>query len=326
MIHRMIESPKDASIDSSRVPEHATLFRCTKIEEDEKRRMTTQSYLLLDHNIRDWVVLPMVVLMVLMGLCRHYAQQLLKSNNAVDPMELEHKQKLMRCSRFRNRCQFLPPASFQNRKAYFTAKETGILTQKVKKIAPNVMSNPMSMMDGMKGQMLYFIPNSVMMGIISYFFHGFVLVKVPFPLTNRFKVMLQRGVDLATLDVSYVSSLSWYFLVMFGLRGLFKILLGEDSEALDEARATQAQMGMMGGMGGPPGVFDAPGAYKHERQELQMIQHSWALDDVELKLLGPQAAAKIHQRQPPSSSSGGGGPRGRQPRVKKVRKKATKAA
>lgn len=141
--------------------------------------------------------------------------------------------------------------------------------------------------------MLYFIPNTAMMGIISYFFHGFVLVKVPFPLTNRFKVMLQRGVDLATLDVSYVSSLSWYFLVMFGLRGLFKILLGEDSEALDEARATQAQMGVMGGMAGPQGVFDAPGAYKHEKQELMMTQHSWCLDDAEAKLLGPQQAAKL---------------------------------
>jgi len=36
-----------------------------------------------------------------------------------------------------------------------------------------------------------------------------VLVKVPFSLTNRFKSMLHRGVDLSTLDVSYVSSLSW---------------------------------------------------------------------------------------------------------------------
>jgi len=45
--------------------------------------------LLLDPAIRDWVVLPMVALMVLMGLCRHYAQQLLKSNAAVDPTEMQ---------------------------------------------------------------------------------------------------------------------------------------------------------------------------------------------------------------------------------------------
>lgn len=243
--------------------------------------------LLLDPAIRDWVVLPMVAIMVLMGLCRHYAQQLLKSNQTLDPAEMQQKQTLMRCSRLRTRGRFLPSSSFQSRKSYFVAKDTGVLQQKVSKSGVNPMTNPLGMVDHMKGNMLYMLPNMIMMGVISFFFQGFVLVKVPFPLTNRFKVMLQRGVDLATLDVSYVSSLSWYFLTLFGLRGLFKILLGEDSDALDESRATQMQMGMGMGMGGGEGIFDAPGAYKHEREELQLTQHIWALEESELKLVGP---------------------------------------
>ena len=36
--------------------------------------------------------------------------------------------------------------------------------------------------------------------------------------------MFQRGLEgLSTLDTSYVSSVSWYFLVMFGLRGFFRL-------------------------------------------------------------------------------------------------------
>ena len=58
-------------------------------------------------------------------------------------------------------------------------------------------------------------------------------MKVPFPLTQGFRSMLQRGVELSTLDVSYVSSLSWYFLVMFGIRGLMVLLLGETMVAPD---------------------------------------------------------------------------------------------
>lgn len=33
----------------------------------------------------------------------------------------------------------------------------------------------------------------------------------------------------STLDVSYVSSVSWYFLVMFGMRGFLSLILGEQS-------------------------------------------------------------------------------------------------
>ena len=98
----------------------------------------------------------------------------------------------------------------------------------------------------MKQNMAMIVPNMLMMGWVSYFFSGFVLVKLPFTLTDRFKSMLQRGVAMQSLDVSYVSSLSWYFLNLFGLRGLFTLVLGSDSGALDntEVMAQQMQGGM----------------------------------------------------------------------------------
>ena len=64
---------------------------------------------------------------------------------------------------------------------------------------------------------------------ISHFFHGFVPVKVLFPLMNGFKQIFQRGLDLSTLETSYVSNVSWYFLVMFGLRAFSLLEIGDPS-------------------------------------------------------------------------------------------------
>jgi len=105
-----------------------------------------------------------------------------------------------------------------------------------------MMSNPNAMVDMLKNNMVFMVPNFVMMQFVGYFFDGFVCLKVPFPLpSNRFKLMLQRGVDLKTLDVSYVSSLSWYFILTMGLNGIYKLALGEGSE-MDEARMMQMQV------------------------------------------------------------------------------------
>lgn len=56
-----------------------------------------------------------------------------------------------------------------------------------------------------------------------------ITVKLPFPLTLRFKSMLQSGVATRDLDVRWVSSLSWYFLNLFGLQSVFIFILGNEN-------------------------------------------------------------------------------------------------
>jgi len=54
-------------------------------------------------------------------------------------------------------------------------------------------------------------------------------VKLPFPLTIKFKSMLQAGVATRDMDPRWMSSISWYFLCIFGLQSVFNFLLGNDN-------------------------------------------------------------------------------------------------
>lgn len=245
--------------------------------------MVGSGELTLDPSIRDWVLLPIVLVMVMVGIGRSLAQQLMRSETPADVDIMKHQNLLTRARRVRENGRFLAPASFQLRKDYFNQKKTGLLRRKVKAGAPNPMANPDGMMNMMKNNMTMMVPNILMMVWINFFFSGFILVKVPFGLTTGFKDMLQRGVELTTLDVSYVSSLSWYFLVMFGLRGFFALVLGSGN-VITEERMMQAQMGMSG-TGGPQ-QFDASKAYTTERESLALVEHEWTVGGSEDRLLG----------------------------------------
>jgi len=236
----------------------------------------------------------MFFITLFVGIGRHYVQQLIKSNDPAEVDTIRYKQTAMRAQRLRMAGNYISPDAYGMRKAYLASKE-GLLKEKVPG-PPNPMSNPTAMFDMMKGNMTFMLPNMVMMAFVGYFFAGFVLVKMPFPLpSNRFKMMFQRGVDLSTLDVSYVSSLSWYFLVNFGLRGVYRLLLGENSDLADETKMMQMQMG--GGMGGGGMGFDAASAFRHERELLKLNKHVFTGDQAEKDLLG--------DRHPSAASSSG---------------------
>ena len=52
---------------------------------------------------------------------------------------------------------------------------------------------------------------------------------MPFPLTIKFKSMLQAGVATKDMDPQWMSSISWYVLCIFGLQSVFNYLLGSDN-------------------------------------------------------------------------------------------------
>ena len=240
--------------------------------------------LVLDPKIRDWVLIPILLVTVFLGILRHYVQLLLKSDgNTADPEKLRLMNTLQRSQRIRASASFIPPSAYFMRRQHFVEDDTGVLAEKDLPGATNPMADPNGGMDMMKGQMANTVPHIVMMTAMNYLFSGFVISKVPFPLTPRFKMMLQQGVSLSTLDSSYVSALSWYFIIMFGIRGFTSLVLG-GSVAYSDMHAMQMQA-QMGQTGNNP-QFDAGAAFKAEKRELEVIKHTWHAADAELRLLG----------------------------------------
>jgi len=222
----------------------------------------------LDGDIRNWVLIPITVAMFLVGVLRHNVAKLLRGDAKVDLPALREAQAVIRAERVRNNAGYVQSVGFRQRRHFFCDKTTGVFSQKSQKLNPSqqMMSDPSMMTDMLKKNLNMIVPQMLTAAWVNFFFTGFVVGKVPFPLTQRFRGMLQRGIELQSLDVTYVSSLSWYFLNFFGLRGVFALALGKND--LNDAQAMQQQMAM--GM-------DTGKAFVAVKESLDMLDHEFQL-------------------------------------------------
>ncbi|KAL6766150.1 hypothetical protein ACKKBG_A34895 [Auxenochlorella protothecoides x Auxenochlorella symbiontica] len=250
--------------------------------------------LVLDRDVRDWVLIPLTVSVILMKLLQQYAVKLMaapKPSEPPKPEDVQQKNTLARSGLLRANHGFISEAGFRQRRAYFSGKE-GVLQQTFPAKGLNdMMGNPDAMQGMLKQQMGGLVPQMGMGAFVNYFFSGFILGRVPFSLSPKFRPMLQRGIDLPALDPSYFTSLSFYIMALFGLGGVFRLMFAEDA-INDAAQMAQMQMGGMGG-GGPP-TLDPAKAYEAERQALDVVEYRSRLENSELrslKLLRAQLAA-----------------------------------
>jgi hypothetical protein len=128
-------------------------------------------------------------------------------------------------------------------------------------------ANPMdAMKGGMTAQIINMATQMGMMMWVQNYFQGFLLVKLPFGLTERFRQLTQAGIGAGSaLDISYVSSMSWYMICSAGIPRLLMLAQSGGDAAFEESRMMQMQMGMMGGgMQGQP--FNAKQAFAAVRR------------------------------------------------------------
>lgn len=237
--------------------------------------------LVLDINIRGWVFLPIVLITFLVGIIRHYVSLLITSQKKVELTQVQDSQVLIRSRMLRENGRYISKQGFYMRRHYFNNEENGYFkTQKRSAPAQTAMPDPSMMTEMLKGNVTNVLPMVVIGGWINWMFSGFVTTKVPFPLTLRFKPMLQRGIELVSLDAAWVSSASWYFLNVFGLRSIYALVLGENNAA-DQSRLMQDQMS--GAAMSMP--MDPKVAFKAEWEALEISTHKSALADLDNEVL-----------------------------------------
>ncbi|RNF11858.1 hypothetical protein TraAM80_00693 [Trypanosoma rangeli] len=235
--------------------------------------------ILLDSSIRDWVLFPLIAIVIFVGMLRHYAGLLMKSPQ-------KPKMDKVCCINVANYGKLLlgegknlSPEAFRRRAE---AMRQGPLQKKVGTDAMEMMNDPNMMGEMMKNNILMMVPNMGMMVLVSYFFSGFVVAKFPFGLASRFRGMMQNGVEISDLDCNYVTSLSMYFLIMFGSNGILQLLLGADANGGDQALI----MSQIGG-GNPQQPVDYGKVFKSLAEELEFVQdgHKWVYKNAPQLLL-----------------------------------------
>merc|ERR1719473_1875106 len=119
--------------------------------------------------------------------------------------------------------------------------------------------DPTAAMGMMKSQMVFIVIQGGLSYWVNWLYSGFLVAKLPFPLTFQFKSMLQRGVDVSSLETGYVSSLCFYFFVMISSHSMVSFVTYFTSQGKSEGIEDDPMAAMMGTMGGGMGGAMMPG-------------------------------------------------------------------
>lgn len=226
--------------------------------------------LILDPQIRIWVFLPIALIAFLVGILRYYLSILLENKTNLDLQQLKKNCILQRARRLQYNCKYLPAKSFLDRRDAFNNPSNGYLMEKQPALVQTMpLTDSRYINEILKGNFLNVVSMLLVGGWITLMFSGFLTTKVPFPLTLTFQTMLQRGIELNNLEASWVSSASWYFLNVFCLRGIHGLVF-EEYVTENEKGIVRVDVGVM---------------MKEEWEGLELIEHDWAMEDIEHDML-----------------------------------------
>lgn len=232
----------------------------------------------LDHRIQIWVLLPISIATALMSLLRRAITVIATEEPPTNLIKTRDSNTLARSANLRRSGGWISHEQFMVRKVYFVHPQTGVLTKPSKaKSAMSALMNPQHLANQVTALLSSLLPQMILGAWARYLFAGVAVCRLPFPLSQRFRGMLQSGMELAgqNVSVSYVSALSWYLLNLFGNAGFIRVIThGTDVTPPQQNLASQVAMNV-----GLEKVFET------ERSALQDVHYESLLDEAEQQLI-----------------------------------------
>lgn len=182
----------------------------------------------------------------------------------------------------------LTKAEFEERRTSLVSqlKSDTFLSEPSKSDSPaNPFTDPGTndaMLNMAKGNLMSFVPQTLIMAWVNFFFAESIVMKLPFPLTNGFKSMLQSGVNTPDLNVRYVSAISWYFVNLFGLKPVYSFIMSDPSKA-QELVANQQQQSQQNFIG--LGTQKADKLFSAEAENIQIATHESVFNGIASRVL-----------------------------------------
>jgi hypothetical protein len=265
------------------------------------------SWIHLDPAIRDYVLIPIFVVVVLTSVLRSNLTKVFGAGKppqkSPEISEMKYLVMFQRLNNLKRNRNYI--SNFRSKKAlYLNQNEKrgplGLLQreppQQLSAMEKMMQQNqdPSTAINMVKSQFMFLGVHGTLGYWVSHLFSGFLVAKTPFPLTFKIKSMLQRGVDVAALDTSYVSSLSWYFFIMISSSGLIQLFTylfsANTASAVSSDDSAELMMMASGGMMPPvnpmgPSSVDIKKQVESEKDALQVLSHEFALENAEIRLL-----------------------------------------
>ncbi|CDU19066.1 hypothetical protein YYC_01973 [Plasmodium yoelii 17X] len=249
--------------------------------------------LVLDERIRMHALIPIFIIVLLVCIIKSNLGQMPQPALKMDIEKMRQNNFLSRFTQLKTNSGFISPLAFLNRRYFYNKPQIGFFNEVPEQINPldSFLKQDTSDLFGMMKNQIPFLILQLGLGfLINMFFSGYLVAKIPFPLTYKFKSTLQMGMDIELLDMKFVSSLSWYFLVMFCSSGLISIvdyffLQDNDRSKNSPIDNLMSSQNPLKQPVNPTSAADITNIYEKKKEELNTMRYKFLLENIEYHLI-----------------------------------------